>query len=232
MSLNLVKETEAARLVLTKRQAPQIKAQMNMVFDVSGSMRSLYGNGVVSNVIQRLLALATVVDPDGSIETVAFSNRACNGATLQAGEFDRAQETFLNSCDDVLWGGTDYASGLICLLNQGAPKPKKRGFFSNLFGGAAPKEEPKPAEKSLVFFITDGSNDHGNDAEFLDLLQNNKDVYFTLVGVGYRGNFGLLRRAAEDFDNVGLIEATNFKDLDADFYSMVMTDELVRWYQA
>lgn len=71
----LVNLAKKAAVSLEKKQLTQVKAQVGLVLDASGSMHQQYVKGRVQEVIERLLPLAVHFDDDGSLECWAFGEK-------------------------------------------------------------------------------------------------------------------------------------------------------------
>lgn len=72
MALNVQKEQQASKLVVTKMGLTNYKFNVEHFVDVSGSMQDEFREGLMDAVFQRIMSLASVVDPDGNVRFVAF----------------------------------------------------------------------------------------------------------------------------------------------------------------
>lgn len=249
MGLSLAKE-KATVLSLKKalNDGRDFKMQVVMMLDVSGSMHDEFSGGknsLMESVLQRSLAFASEVDPDGKVEMVAFSDTAYHMGEMDISAFDRATDTFLKGARPVLWGGTDYAAAFDTYKRANAQakviveEKKPGGFFGavkGLFGvtekvetvvQAAGKVENYP---TLIIFITDGEN-FGSKQRFISLLQeqvNDHNTFITLLGAGNEPvDFRLLQEAANKFPEVDFVSASGIQGLNNDdFYKKLMTTEL------
>ncbi len=59
---------------MEKKKLQHVKARVGLVLDISGSMRSLYKNGTVQKVVERILAVASQFDDDGSLDVWVYDN--------------------------------------------------------------------------------------------------------------------------------------------------------------
>lgn len=55
-------------LTLVKKQLTGVTARVGIVLDITGSMRNLYSRGVVQEVVERILAVASKFDDNGSLD--------------------------------------------------------------------------------------------------------------------------------------------------------------------
>ena len=72
MAIDLLKRKVG--IVLEKRQLPQVTCEVKFALDISGSMQSLYDNGTVQALTDRLLAVASRFDDNGEMEVWTFTN--------------------------------------------------------------------------------------------------------------------------------------------------------------
>lgn len=69
-SINLRKKI--VELTLVKKQLTGVTARVGIVLDITGSMRSLYARGVVQEVVERILAVASKFDDNGSLDVWVY----------------------------------------------------------------------------------------------------------------------------------------------------------------
>lgn len=65
---------KAATIVLEKKKLTGVTARVGVVLDISGSMRKLYNEGVVQDVVERVLAVASQFDDDGELDVWVYDN--------------------------------------------------------------------------------------------------------------------------------------------------------------
>lgn len=231
MALNVRKEAETAGLKVTKSGLSNYKFNVEHYVDVSGSMQPTFSNGLMDEVMQRVMSLASVVDPDGLVRFVAFSDRAKDCGDFSTKNFDTITDDFLRAARDVLWSGTDYASPFKVRNQSIAAKAVGSvvSKFKGLFGSkpVAPTKVPR-----LVIITTDGDNQSGSDTEFMNELQKaiaDNDTFVMLLGVGH-SDFSLLEEADEKFFGVDFVDAANIKSLNnEEFYDKMLSPEFVSW---
>lgn len=236
--LNLSKEQNKV-LDLTKasNNGREFKMQVKLCVDTSGSFKDEFEDGSVGGLLQRAIAFASVIDPDGLVETVAFSDRAKHLGELSTAEFSDPTKVFLERARETLWRGTDYAAALRILTEaQSSPaKAEKTGFFSGLFGKKkeAAATGTASAYPNLVVFVTDGEN-MGSDSEFnnqLAKLIQNEDTFVVLLGIANAPvNFTLLEKADAKFNGVSFVNCNGMESLSQDqFYTNIVTKELTQF---
>ncbi|MNI24815.1 General stress protein 16U [compost metagenome] len=57
---------------LVKKQLTGVTARVGIVLDITGSMRNLYSSGVVQEVVERILAVASKFDDNGSLDVWVY----------------------------------------------------------------------------------------------------------------------------------------------------------------
>lgn len=80
MSIDLKKYvidlSKKAHVEMAKKGLSGVKAQVVLVLDISKSMNSLFKQGDIQQVIERILGLALNFDDDGSIDVILFGTKA------------------------------------------------------------------------------------------------------------------------------------------------------------
>ncbi|WP_232016532.1 vWA domain-containing protein [Paenibacillus baekrokdamisoli] len=59
---------------LTKKKLDHVAARVGIVLDITGSMQTLYKNGTVQEVVERILAVACKFDDNGSLDVWVYDN--------------------------------------------------------------------------------------------------------------------------------------------------------------
>ena len=235
--LNLEKGKEALKLVLQKKGITTVpSADLAFVLDVSGSFRGEHNDGTTQTLLERLVPWGMLFDPDQKLDVFTFSDGEENAYHVGDITPDTCDGYIENNIINAVpgYGGcTDYSYVLEAVLKNFGWIAEKQGFMSKLFGGAN-----KPAEKrrSIVLFITDGSNtDHARCQKVLEDSQNRGDeVYFLFIGIGAgHGDFPFLVRMADKFANTGLVIIKNLKNFvkqtDEQISEEFVGDELITW---
>ena len=73
---NLIDLTKKAGIVLEKRKLTGVKAEIVLAIDKSGSMHSLYGNGTVQELVERLLGIGMNMDANKEIDVFQFNTNS------------------------------------------------------------------------------------------------------------------------------------------------------------
>lgn len=247
MSLSLKKEEEQVRLNLKKKSIDR-QFQVELLVDVSGSARPYFNKGgFYEAALQRSMAFASVVDPDGQIQITPFSDSVGQPQDYNVSQFEHIREDFLaNTGSDVLWGGgTEYhkafkPSNQKRQENLGAVQRYKNslmGSLKSLFSRAANSntetvpESEKKVYPRLIIFQTDGEN-YGGYANFIKALEEtvaDGQTFVTLLGVG-SFNSGELQSADDAIEGVSFVPCRDIKTISNEaFYELLLTDEFVSW---
>lgn len=237
--INLVKaKAEQVTISLAKKgvtKTPPLRVVAD--YDVSGSMSNLFRSGVVQRASDQVLGVGYKFDDDGQVDSFIFDNRASYVGTSTVDDYGTfVNDTILSRQD--LWGSTNYGGCLQAnidfLFGAGVKSrvfvPGKKGLFGTSKGSW--KEETFKSsgkDPALVLFFTDGAPDGGDrSAQIIsDASKRGLPVYFALIGVG-GADFRVLKKLADDYDNCGFVNLSNFNLTDAQLYDqLVGTDEFI-----
>ncbi len=223
---------------------------MDLCFDldVSGSFDDEHRDGLTQQLLLRLVPWGMLFDPDQKMDIFTFSDgrrKANYVGEITPETCDRYIQRNIIDKVEGYNGGTDYSYVVEKNLQHfgwvqgGAFVPRKKSFFTSLFGGDSGYDtvavEPK---RSLVIFVTDGECHHTDEARMRTVLaesQNRKDqVYFLLIGISNQGvEFEFLQQIADEFSNTGLVVIRNLREFvrksDEEVNEVLITDELVEW---
>lgn len=260
LSLDLNKSTAAFRLSLDKAGvAPDIKAELLVIMDVSRSFEHEHKEGTTSVLLERFVPLAKVLDPDGKIDLITFSDTADSVQHLDAIDESNARNYII---DNVIrrvrgWnGGTTYSFALEEALRvfgwlpyAADAEPERKPRFWERWFGLTPEERAtsrpgREKKRSIVLFVTDGENDPGNShndkrrtRNVLRASQERGDqVYFLFIGACEHEEFDFVVDIAKEFKNTGIVMATDpeaFVELpDDELIAKLLGPELVAWLKA
>ncbi|MET3208224.1 UNVERIFIED_CONTAM: hypothetical protein ABIC26_001160 [Paenibacillus sp. PvR008] len=88
-----------AQIVLTKKNLTNVTARVGLVLDISGSMRSLYKNGTVQKVLERIVAVASSLDDDGVLDVWVYDHRFSRLPSVTENDVDNYVERHILSND-------------------------------------------------------------------------------------------------------------------------------------
>lgn len=170
-TISLKKKT--AGIVLEKKKLTGVTAKVGIVLDISGSMRQLYKDGVVQEVVERVLAVASQFDDDGALDVWIYDN-----------EFSR-----LPAATEAIFMG--YVEKNI-LSNNAVHKfgrndePKVMEDVIRKYTEEEPSDEPV-----FLVFINDGGCKAGIKKYMVK--SSYKPIFWQFVGIG-NSNFDVLRK--------------------------------------
>lgn len=221
---NLIDLSKKAKIQLEKKQLLDVKAEIVFVIDTSYSMGSLYNNGTVQELVDRLLGIGMNMDTNKSIDVFSFSDRA-----KEVGRADEKNHMdYVESNRIVVNGGTNYAPVMKLILDKYASS--KKGFFSGLFSSKNKNQEIP----TFVFFITDGDNSDKSDATELIKESSNQPIFWQFVGIG-NTNFSFLEKldtmSGRFLDNANFFQVNDIASIsDDELYSRLL-NEFPTWLQ-
>lgn len=170
-TISLKKET--ASIVLEKKKLTGVVAKVGIVLDITGSMRKLYRDGVVQEVVERVLAVASQFDDDGALDVWVYDH-----------EFSRlpaaTEATFMGYVEkNILSNDSVHKFG-----RNDEPKVMEDVIQKYI------KEEPSEDPVFLVF-INDGGCKSGIKKFIVE--SSDKPIFWQFIGIG-DSNFDVLKK--------------------------------------
>ena len=194
-------------LCLNKPQLQGLTSRVGVVLDYSGSMNSLYKNGTVQAVLERLFPLALQFDDNGEMEFWIFDDK-----------FHRLENININNyygyIDNKVFG--KYHMG--CTNYAPVLKDVQKKYI---------KEEPANLPNYIIF-ITDGNNYDRADTTKIITDMSKDPIFIQFIGIG-NDNFTYL----EDLDEINgrYVDNANFFALpdiiniqDNELYSLLLKE--------
>lgn len=246
LSLDLTKAARSLRLSLDKAGvAADVKAELIIDIDVSGSFEHEHEEGTTNRLVSRLVPYGMVLDPDGQVDVFTFSHGPENAHYVGTVNPETSDSFVMDRVVQRVpgWnGGTTYSYVLERNLQHFGWLPfaqKPQGFLSRFLGlPAAPAPDPAPRKRSIVIFITDGEN-HATDMErtanILAASQKRGDeVYFLFMGAcEHEVEFKFLHTIAKNYANTGVViinDLDSFVELsDEELNAQLLVPELLNW---
>lgn len=203
---------EAVRVVLEKKKLTGVVAKVALVLDISGSMRTLYKNGTVQEVVERVLAVASQFDDDGSLDIWVYDNEFSRLPSVTEKDFANYVENhILNNNSIHKFGRNDEPQVMEDII-------KKYTI------------EEKSEEPAFVIFINDGGCKKGIQKPVV--FSSNQPIFWQFVGIG-NGKFDVLRKLDEMegrfIDNANFFYIRDIeKTTDETLYNNLL-NELPKW---
>lgn len=223
MSINLEKENAIQTLNLRKQKLGvclekkvfnNVMSRVAVVMDKSGSMRSLYKNRTVQNVLERFFPLALKFDDNGELDVWLFHNEARRISSV-------TESNFYNYVDEVIlkgpyaneWKATSYAPPIKDIMNKYIV------------------EEPSNIP-TFVIFVTDGNNDDKKETKKMIIEASGHNIFWQFIGIGNE-KFNFLKKLDEldgrTVDNANFFAIENLESLsDTDLYDLLL-NEYPQW---
>jgi len=170
-TISLMKKT--AGVILEKKKLTAVVARVGLILDISGSMRSLYKNGTVQKVVERILAVASQFDDDGALDVWVYDN-----------EFSRlksvTERDFVNYVDEYI-----LSNDLIHKFGRNDEPPVMEDVI-NKYTIEQPEKVP-----TFIVFINDGGCKRTIKKPIVE--SSNKSIFWQFVGIG-DSNFDVLEK--------------------------------------
>ncbi|WKA60410.1 VWA domain-containing protein [Planococcus shenhongbingii] len=192
---------KAATIVLEKKKLTGVSARVGVVLDISGSMRKLYNEGVVQDVVERVLAVASQFDDDGELDVWVYDNEFSRlPAATEATFMGYVEKNILSNTGVHKFGRND--------------EPKVMEDVIRKYTKQDPSDEPV-----FLVFINDGGCKPGIKKFIVE--SSDQPIFWQFVGIG-DSNFDVLRK----LDTMGgrVVDNANFFHLDD--ISQVSDEEL------
>lgn len=209
-TINMEKINLAKDVVINLKKNKGIEnqvAQVVLCLDISGSMSSMYSNGEVQSILERVTPIAMGFDDDQAFQLYLFENnckRHDNDVDINnLGGFIKRE--VLGHYD---FGGTSYAPAIKMIVND--------------------YKKNTPITPVYVVFITDGENSDHSATESALIEASKYGIFFQFVGIG-NSSFSFL----EELDNMSgrVIDNANFFSLndfnkvtDKDLYGRLLNE--------
>lgn len=204
----LSSKKKAATIVLEKKKLADVTARVGIVLDISGSMRRLYNEGVVQEVVERVLAVASQFDDDGELDVWIYDNEFSRlpGAT-EATFMGYVEKNILSNDSVHKFGRND--------------EPKVMEDVIRKYTEEEPNGEPV-----FLVFINDGGCKSGIKKFVVD--SSSQPIFWQFVGIG-DSNFEVLKRldtmGGRMVDNANFFHVEDISQVsDAELYDQLLNE--------
>ncbi|WP_160719117.1 vWA domain-containing protein [Bacillus sp. USDA818B3_A] len=170
-SISLLKQK--AGIVLEKKKLTKVIARVGLVLDISGSMRGLYRNGTVQKVVERILAVASQFDDDGTLDVWVYDNEYSRLKSV-------TERDFVNYVEDYILN-----NDLIHKFGRNDEPPVMEDVIKK-YTIESPSLEP-----AFIVFINDGGCKRTIKKPVVE--SSNKPIFWQFVGIG-DSNFEVLEK--------------------------------------
>jgi stress response protein SCP2 len=213
---------EAVRVSLEKRGIGGARARVAVALDASGSMRGLYKEGVVAEIVERMAAIALQMDDDGALDAWIFATEFARLPPLRVAEIEAWTRDNVRMHEAVAADGSRVGLG-------------GRNNEPQVIEDILAYYEARPGEPVLVLFFSDGGV--AKNAQIARLLReaSNRPVFWQFVGLG-DGRYGILEKLdtldGRLIDNAGFFAVDDIAHIsDTELYRRILS-EFPDWLKA
>lgn len=166
-------QKKSVKIVLEKKNLVHVKARVGLVLDITGSMRTLYKNGTVQKVVERILAIASQFDDDGMLDVWVYDNEFSRLKPVTEIDFEGYVDRIILDND------------LIHKFGRNDEPPVMKDVIKKYM------EEDSSSDPAFIVFINDG----GCKKSIKPIIEGSAKhpLFWQFVGIG-NGNFDFLRK--------------------------------------
>ncbi|MEH7345678.1 VWA domain-containing protein [Bacillus sp. JJ1532] len=203
--------SKKATVSLQKVGLQNHQAKVALCLDISGSMANLYRSGKIQEFAERILALGTRFDDDGSIDIFLFGAKAHDAGELTIDNFNGFVNRLIRQYP--LEGSTYYGKVMKTIRNH-------------YFGSADRRNNPLPNDVPVyVMFVTDGAT--FDEKETISHIQSSsyEPIFWQFMAIGKSNKGtkarGFFRAFQSDFSFLEELDNLTGRYLDnANFFSV------------
>ncbi len=204
------------QLTLEKKQLTGVTARVGIVLDISGSMRTLYARGVVQEVVERILAVASKFDDNGVLDVWVYDNEFSRMDSVTERDFgDYVKRHILNNRSIHKFGFNNEPPVMEDVIRKYT------------------KEEEKDKAPVFIIFINDG----GVVRATKKVIRNAavQPIFWQFVGIG-NSDFevleGLDNMTGRVVDNADFVHLDRIEEVtDEELYDRLL-NEFPQWLKA
>lgn len=240
--MELIDLTKKVEQVLDLRKMTNVQAQVCLAIDYSGSMDTLYKNGTVQGVVNRIFAIAVKFDDNQELDVLVFSDGVEKAASCDPDMFNNYVYDHIIKCGFRM-GGTNYAPFIRKVINDyfgnhviSKIQESSKSMMDSIksFFGKKKVETITTVEsddKSIsgypifVIVVTDGENFDKTDTTALLNGMQNKNVFFQFIGIGEE-KFAYLKQISTTLSNVGFFNVKEISKIDdVELYEKLLNEK-------
>lgn len=196
----------------TRAKVNGTMARVVFALDHSGSMRGMYRDGTVQEVLERIFPMAMYFDDNSELDFFWFDSTYKELESVTPDMLDGyVQKVILSQKDH--FGGTCYAPIIDVITKRYAKKDKSK-------------------IPTFVIFITDGANSDKADSKKVLIEASKYNIFWKFIGIG-KDKFEFLEKldtmTGRVIDNANFASVNNLADIsDDDLYTLLL-DEYADW---
>lgn len=209
-SISLLKKS--AQIVLEKRNLTNVTARVALVLDISGSMRRLYKNGTVQKVVERILAVASQFDDDGSLDVWVYDNEFSRLKPVTEIDFEGYVDQYILN------------NSLIHKFGRNDEPPVMEDVIHKYM-----VEDPS-SDPAFIVFINDGGCK--STIKKSVITSSDKPLFWQFVGIG-DSTFDVLKKLDEMegrfIDNANFFHIQDIESISDDELYNLLLNEFPEW---
>ncbi len=190
-------------------------ARVVFVLDHSGSMRKMYKDGTVQNLLERLFPMAMYFDDNGELDFYWFDTTYKALETVTGNNLENYVMTYILTKNEH-FGGTNYAPVMKEIVKS--------------FGKKKRMNIP-----TFVIFITDGANADKADTKNILTEASRYNIFWKFIGIG-KEKFEFLEKLdtlkGRTVDNANFVSVNNLSALSDDQLYNLLLEEYSEWLNA
>ncbi|MBD0021056.1 VWA domain-containing protein [Gordonia sp. (in: high G+C Gram-positive bacteria)] len=216
-----LRKKQVHKVLLEKKVQPGVRARVVMAIDKTFSMSVLYRDGVVGELVERMIPVATQLDDDGALEAYVYAVRC---AKLPDITVDRAEEWVREYVHlRGAHGGVDY--------DRLGGRNEELPILEQVIADCRESADPV-----LVLFFTDGGFARGRKAiQKLISEAAALPIFWQFIGIG-KADFGALTALDElsgrIVDNAGFFAVDDVSRISDEQLYRLLLSEFPDWLAA
>jgi hypothetical protein len=200
--------------VIQEKQLNNLTSRVAVVLDKSGSMRKLFKDGSVQELLERLFPLALQFDDNGELDFWLFNDSFMRMPPVTLNNFhDYIEKEIFATAANKFWGQTLYAPVLQNVCDQYIER--------------APSLVP-----TYVIFITDGNNTDKKATKEILQHASHHNLFWQYVGIGDE-KFDFLKKLDDldgrFIDNANFFETPSLSSLPDNVLYSLLLNEYPSW---
>jgi len=209
---NVIYLSKKAKIEIEKKGLKDIKSQVVLVLDISKSMNRLFKEGIIQELVERILGLALNFDDDGNIDMMLFGTKAYQLPSVSLDDLDGYIDREIIANYRII-EATKYATALK-LIND--------------------KYKGNQSDPVFVIFLTDGNNSDKKESTELITNLSKESIFFQFVGIG-KETFPYLKKLDElpnrFLDNAGFMHVNDISSIDDSSLYGGLLNEYPEWLE-
>jgi stress response protein SCP2 len=203
------------QITLEKKKLTGVVARVGIVLDITGSMQTLYKNGTVQEVVERILAVACKFDDNATLDVWVYDTEFSRLPSVTEGDFDGyVQREILNN-------------PAIQKFRRNNEPPVMRDVIRKYT-----VEEPSDTPVFIIF-INDGGVVKAIKKVMVD--SSVQPIFWQFIGIG-RSDFEVLKQLdtmeGRAVDNANFVHLDNISTVSDEMLYDQLLNEFPQWIQA